>query len=327
MRKYRVETYTVFRMQWQIHMKKHCSESSCLCLPSQCLTVRNKMQNCSWCLIFFSPHWSKHKVPTKTLVHDFIRCKTDLFGNHSVLHQCENVALSFFPFFLGGGFKMWAALCSHGNNIHDDEMSFFHVIDPTRSIAIFNKNRVSIPFSFFGSNCDVLKCGNGDETFWTAPYLSFYSCCHRLSGGERFNSTWLQKTSSASLHLKNLCPAEKGTENGCNYSGNTGASEWNHLQITKPDVAQSPRRPDKIVIVFGKKPKEACGKTAREKNPASSADVFLLPPLWRRVCVASGLAGCTSLLHKYCTSGAWWKPTLRSGTTALWRASLSTVYG
>lgn len=147
MRKYRMVSYIVFRIQWQIHIKKKdCSESSCLCLPSQCLTVRNKMQNCSWWLIFFSPHWSKHKVPTKTLVHDFIRCKMELFGNQSVLHQCENVALCFFPFF--SGFNMWAALCSHGNNIHDDEMSFLHVIDPTRSIAIFNKNRVSLPLKF-----------------------------------------------------------------------------------------------------------------------------------------------------------------------------------
>lgn len=80
------------------------------------------------------------------------------------------------------------------------------------------------------------------------------------------------KISGTSLHLKNLCPAETGTENGCNYSGHTGASEWNHLQITKPDVAQSPRHPNKIVIVF-EKAEEVCGKTARKKT-ARSADVF-----------------------------------------------------
>lgn len=61
------------------------------------------------------------------------------------------------------------------------------------------------------------------------------------------------------------------------------------------------------------------------KTPEPSQCVLQLP-VGHSVCLASGLAGCTSLLHKYCTSGAWWKPTLRSGTTALWRASLSTVW-
>lgn len=145
MRKYRMETYIVFRIQWQIHIKKDCSESSCLCLPLQCLTVRNKMQNCSWWLFFFSPIGLNIKFPRKLL------CTTLLGARWISLATrvcCINVRMLLFPSFLFFCFKMWAALCSHGNNIHDDEMSFLHVIDPTRSIAIFNKNRVSIPLNF-----------------------------------------------------------------------------------------------------------------------------------------------------------------------------------
>lgn len=61
-------------------------------------------------------------------------------------------------------------------------------------------------------------------------------------------------------------------------------------------------------------------------KPQSWADAIFQLPVEQSACLASGLAGCTSLLHKYCTTNAWWKPPLLSGTTALWRASLSTVW-
>lgn len=67
-------------------------------------------------------------------------------------------------------------------------------------------------------------------------------------------------------------------------------------------------------------------KRNTKTKPRSRANAIFQLPAQQSVCLASGLAGCTSLLHKYCTTGAWWKPTLLSGTTALWRASLSTVW-
>lgn len=82
------------------------------------------------------------------------------------------------------------------------------------------------------------------------------------------------KTSSTSLHLKNLCPAETGTENGCNYSGKTGASEWNHLQIPKTRRCAITPAPKQNRNRLRKMPKKYAGKTAREKEMARSADVF-----------------------------------------------------
>lgn len=75
------------------------------------------------------------------------------------------------------------------------------------------------------------------------------------------------KTSSTSLHLKNLCPAETGTEKGCNSSGNTGASEWNHHQITKPNPDTQTKTQSS-----SNKPKKNAGK--QRKKTARSVDVF-----------------------------------------------------
>lgn len=154
-------------------------------------------------------------------------------------------------------------------NIHDDEMSFLHVIDPTRSIAIFNKNRVSLPLkfshffwsSFFPSNCDVLKCGNGDETFLTTPYLSFYSCCHCLSGAERFNSTWLQKPPAQVFTSEISVPLRRGLKTDATTLETQAPQSGITFRYQKPDVAQSPRHPNKIVIVF-----EKCRRSMREKQ-------------------------------------------------------------
>lgn len=51
-----------------------------------------------------------------------------------------------------------------------------------------------------------------------------------------------------------------------------------------------------------------------------SHDIFQ-PPLQQRVCLASGLPGCTAQLYKYCTS----KGLVKTPTSSEWRASSSTI--